>query len=777
MSLVSPAGLLSIAPPVHKRLEAVKAGWDGGTPPDARDALGRDPDLGGDRAAALDLAYEEYLRRREAGEVLDAEAFCERFPECRRSLLRLVRMHDELSRLPAELPLPAELLGPPCWPGPGEQVGDFTLLRELGRGAFARVFLATEASAGDRPVVVKLSPGGDAEARTLGPLSHANVVPVLSCRRDPARRLVVVCMPFRGTATLEEVCDRLFAPGARPPRRAARLLEAVRAAAAPGDPPADAAAPHPSLLGGDYAAGVLHLGARLAGALAFLHQRGVVHRDLKPSNVLLGPDGTPHLLDFNLAADPAADRSRVGGTLPYAAPEHIRAIVGPAAGPPPDARADLFALGAVLYELLTGTHPFGPVPVGLPAEKVASVLLDRQRAGCRPLRVPGLDRAAARLIERCLAFDPARRPADATELAEGLQAAFRPARRLRRWAIHRRWWLAGAACLVAVAAPAATYWAPGVADRPASPGEVVEDVPRRAYAAGVRAFRAGKYDEAGRHFSRALETDAQDLRSRFARGCTRLKQSLTAKGLVESDLLTAAARDFMAITVASPQAGPLATDPWVCECAAYCYARRGEHGLATAMAEQATRMGPPSTALLNNRAYSYMNRGQFVEADKDLRAIDVRDRLLPPVCANRAVLVLQRRTADHGLVVPAWALEDMRQAVRDGGDMKLCHLAAFLFAYAAEDAGRLAAAVDALSGAGAGWTAPVVSARSLLLDEALGYLRAALDRGLPPLALKDPTWNPYQGSPAFQALSGLPTRPSVRAPSCRLIDPVGELPD
>src|SRR5207248_2131228 len=82
----------------------------------------------------------------------------------------------------------------PRWPEAGEEVGDLTLLRELGRGAFARVFLAREASAGGRLVAVKFSPEGAAEGRVLGPLEHPNIVPVLSVRKEEALRLTAVLM-------------------------------------------------------------------------------------------------------------------------------------------------------------------------------------------------------------------------------------------------------------------------------------------------------------------------------------------------------------------------------------------------------------------------------------------------------------------------------------------------------------------------------------------------------------------------------------------------------
>ena len=98
----------------------------------------------------------------------------------------------------------------------------------------------------------------------------------------------------------------------------------------------------------------------MADGLAHAHERGILHRDLKPANILLGDDGEPLLLDFNLAADTKlrgpASAALIGGTLPYMAPEHLQALRGE--DRTLDARSDLYSLGVILFELLTGNHPF-----------------------------------------------------------------------------------------------------------------------------------------------------------------------------------------------------------------------------------------------------------------------------------------------------------------------------------------------------------------------------------------------------------------------------------
>src|SRR5262249_47051255 len=109
-----------------------------------------------------------------------------------------------------------------------------------------------------------------------------------------------------------------------------------------------------------YADAMLWVAARIAGALAHAHERGILHRHLKPANILLTNEGQPMLLDFNLAEEvksrSAATRAQLGGTLPYMAPEQLAVLSGEhtllAKNPATiDQRSDLYALGLILFEL------------------------------------------------------------------------------------------------------------------------------------------------------------------------------------------------------------------------------------------------------------------------------------------------------------------------------------------------------------------------------------------------------------------------------------------
>jgi Flp pilus assembly protein TadD len=784
--------LLPVPAALRERVEAIFDSWRGGERPDARAALDRDRELAASKPAVVELAYEEFCLRREAGEALDPDVFADGFPAFRAAVRRQLRFDAVIGSpagslaapLQSEIaavfgavvppPAPARLRQPPQpkrWPEVGETLGDFTLVRPLGEGAFARVFLARESSTGDRPVVVKLALEGAAEARTLGRLAHPNIVPVLSCRRDLDPELNVLCMPFLGAATLKDVRDRL--PGTAGARRGLSgrlILQAAQAAARPEDPPSGAEGPaDPRLVKGSYTAAVLHMGAQLAEALAFVHQRGVLHRDLKPSNVLVGPDGRPRLLDFNLAADAGPPTARMGGTIPYAAPEQLRAMLGlpPETRGPPDGRADLFSLAVILYELLTGRHPFEPVPSEGPPQEQGRRMLDRLRRGCAPPRADDLDGPSARLLVRCLAYDPERRPAGAAEFAAGLRAYFAAGRRLRRWAARRP-----AAVAATVLAAGAVAWSASAALQPPEQPQA-----RSAYGLGRNAFRAGRYDEAQDHFRRALAADPDDLRSRFAHACTLMRRGQAAAAEEATNLLTAAVADFR-LPPGDPQ------EPLAQACQAYCDARLGNHAPAITNAALAQEAGFHSTALWNNRAYSHLRRGELKEAASCLAAIPQPDSNLPAVCSNRACLALKVRLRPPEAFLAETALDDVRRAL-DGSlpDRRLCQVAARLHALAAEDhSRRLAPLTSTLSLLGIP-ASPLAAASAALRDYHGGQLTAALRRavvlGLDPAGLDaNPGWKPAHGRADFTDLCKHPpalTTPPADSPS--LIDPVDDLPE
>ena len=156
-------------------------------------------------------------------------------------------------------------------------------------------------------------------------------------------------------------------------------------------------------------------------ATSYLHENGFVHRDLTPGNIMVASDGKPKLMDFGLAQrprrgdDPALGSEADPGahTPAYACPELID-------GAPPDPRDDVYALGVLSYEVLTGRHPF---------DKMAADEARRRKR--KPARVPGLNAEQWRTLRSALSFDAAGRPADAGHFLNGMQLVTEARRSLR----------------------------------------------------------------------------------------------------------------------------------------------------------------------------------------------------------------------------------------------------------------------------------------------------------------------------------------------------------
>jgi serine/threonine protein kinase/tetratricopeptide (TPR) repeat protein len=192
---------------------------------------------------------------------------------------------------------------------------------------------------------------------------------------------------------------------------------------------------------------VITLGMQLAQGLANAHEQGIVHRDLKPANLRLTSDGRLKILDFGLAQlMPKASSSgltvtltlsqEISGTLPYMAPEQLR-------GENADARTDIWAAGAVIYEMATGKRPFEEkVPTAL-----AGDILYKTPVPPRRLR-SALSRGMENVILKCLDKDPAKRYQSVRELARDLERLSTGRARFSR--SHRAWQLAGSATLAVV---------------------------------------------------------------------------------------------------------------------------------------------------------------------------------------------------------------------------------------------------------------------------------------------------------------------------------------
>src|SRR5262245_33813800 len=242
-----------------------------------------------------------------------------------------------------------------------EEFEDFELLRVLGEGSFGKVYLARQISL-DRQVAIKISANRGSEARTLASLEHDHIVHVFSETVDLNSNQRVLCMQYVPGTTLERIIVRL-SERERGSWSGRAILDSIDSLSH------NPATFHPAALRDrellaelDYFQAVCWFGARMAEALDYAHAQGVLHRDIKPANILVSQYGRPLLADFNISAQTTStpNEDMFGGTLGYMAPEHLDAFDRHAGTTQQavDERSDLYSLGVVLFELLTGDRPF-----------------------------------------------------------------------------------------------------------------------------------------------------------------------------------------------------------------------------------------------------------------------------------------------------------------------------------------------------------------------------------------------------------------------------------
>ncbi|MGC8638750.1 MAG: tetratricopeptide repeat protein [Isosphaeraceae bacterium] len=419
----SPRGSASIW--VSRQVRLMSEAWANGRQLTAAEVIKQHPGLSVEHAVRL--VYEEVCLRREAGQDVPTAEVTSQYPQWKEQLEILL----DCDRLLWPLSRTAVL------PEVGEELGPFHLLGELGRGASGKTFLAEEPALADRLVVLKISALDHEEHLSLARLQHTNIIPLYSEQTFPERGLRLLCMPYFGGTSLVRI---LAAVVELPPekRRGRHVLEIIDQAHA------ERIVPGPSTEGpyrrfleqASYVQAVCWVVACLADALHEAHTHGLVHMDVKPSNVLIAGDGLPMLLDFHLARKPvkAGERvvDRLGGTPSWMAPEQEAALKavsrGDAVPGPVDHRADLYALGLLLCEALSGPGARSQAAAGKSW---------RQR---NPLVSIGL----ADIVQKCLAPNPADRYHDAAAVADDLRRYLNdlPLRGVpnRSWAERWRKW-------------------------------------------------------------------------------------------------------------------------------------------------------------------------------------------------------------------------------------------------------------------------------------------------------------------------------------------------
>jgi serine/threonine protein kinase len=499
-----------------------------GQTPSVAEYLERFPELRVADSRVLSLVYEEYCLNEERGVAPDIESFCERYPDWKSSLVSQLQCHRNISRAAgARSSLPR-------FPEVGQVFDAFRLQSLLGSGGMSRVFLASDLSLGGKRVVLKVALDRGQEPKVQGPLDHPHIIPVHSVVY-PEGELCGLSMPYWPGLSLDKLIG--FVEPADRPRKAIVLWRELqlgtRYSANPhvqGEPSDDSSAGDLPVaprgdgwegfpLRGTYAQGVAWVVMIVSRALHYAHGMNTFHRDVKPGNILVTLHNGPQLLDFNLAESPHsaghAQNALHGGTLPYMAPEQIEAFINPDLWDKVGAKADIYSLGLVLRELLTGQKPDLPDPaLALPPARALRAVLDRRRfldASVRRFN-PAIPHALEAIVAKCLSPSPDDRYADAQALEQDLDRFLKheplahvinPSRRERMgiWITRKRRVLATAACLVAVCA------AYPVIEALKTPP--IETTP--AFLSAVRSFDMGESDATAVEQFKAFE--AVDRRS------------------------------------------------------------------------------------------------------------------------------------------------------------------------------------------------------------------------------------------------------------------------
>lgn len=387
------------------------------------------PELVADEKFPCDLVYEEYSVRRRHGDKVTLDDFVARFPKHEAALRRLLNVETYNATTCLVSPVRVEEFQA------GQTIDDFDLLTQLGKGAFATVFLARQRSL-QRLVALKISSNRGSEPQTLAQLDHPHIVRVYDQRILPKGDIRLLYMQYAPAGTLADVLEAVR----RLPPDQWKGSELVRAVDEALDRRGEEQPPDSSLRRrlqtASWAEAVCWFGVQLASALDYAHQRGVLHRDIKPANILLSAEGAPKLADFNISfcnkVEGASPAAYFGGSLAYMSPEQLEAC-NPSHFRQPeslDGRSDLYALGVVLWELLTGRRPFKDVHLGGNWNATLEEMVAQRSEGpdVRVLQfaVPACPRPLQDVLLRLLSFDPEQRYANAAEAAAELRLCLEP---------------------------------------------------------------------------------------------------------------------------------------------------------------------------------------------------------------------------------------------------------------------------------------------------------------------------------------------------------------
>jgi serine/threonine protein kinase/WD40 repeat protein len=410
----------------------------------------------------FDEVAESFLKRYRAGERPSVAEYIERYPELADQIRELLPALVAVEKAAPKLAEPR-----PVAPPVPERLGEYRILREIGRGGMGVVYQAVQ-EALDRHVALKVLPFAllleptrqdrfRREAQAAAQLHHPNIVQVFGVgEQDGLHYYAMQYIEGQGLDQILRQVSRLratptavIAPQPPPSEIGSRVAEGlISGRLIPPDlspqetPDADSAPSVPGtvpdqrmLSGGSstgYYCSVARIGVQAAKALAYAHQLGILHRDIKPSNLLLDAQGTVWITDFGLAKmEGGSELTRTGdviGTLLYMAPERFRGVSDP--------RSDVYGLGMTLYELVALRPAFADTD---PDRVMMRVGLE-EPAGLRQWD-PKVPRDLETIVLKAIAREPERRYQTAAELADDLHRflADRPIRARRISRAERVW--------------------------------------------------------------------------------------------------------------------------------------------------------------------------------------------------------------------------------------------------------------------------------------------------------------------------------------------------
>ncbi len=580
----------------------------------------------------LDVAYGRYCEQVNAGEYVDIDTFCDGFPDIQTQLRAQIAIHHEVVDDPSIVRQLFEMY----WPEPGDELMGFRIVDRLGEGAFSRVYLAEDKSLGERLVAIKVCWNGAHEAWILGRLEHPNIVPVYSVCTHADSRVSLICMAYLGSTTLKDVLGALWS-GGHIPNGARDILNSQGGKDKPGYRHPLVRETPGILKTGSYQEGCAYLALKIAEALAYAHEKGVLHLDLKPSNVLVDASGCPRLLDFNLATASSRGAPRMGGTPAYMSPEQALCFIGLADPASLDERSDIYSLGVMLYELLCGQ---------LPPECSSRALATQDGSSVTPQQTPvklvprwqahTVCKSLREIVDRCLAVERDDRFASMADLVKSLRRELSLNRRIEHWlAIRRRSVTATAGvallCLTGIAA--------GLAYR--APYDV------REYQRGLDCLTSEQHQQAIEHFTCSLEhcPDNPDVYHARAR-------SYVATGDFHSAIRDLVAADRRRRTGVQ------------CALLGYCCSCIQEPGEAVSWYDRAISLGNTDPAVYLNLGFAHHLRGRYDSAFIALNKALASGVDRGVVLRNRAIIHYTMAVSDNR--DPLEARSDIEAAVLNG---------------------------------------------------------------------------------------------------------------